>query len=316
MALDYVKSLRDLEDSPAQEALRPRVKTTPAQQAAQEASAREADRENGRFGRFRDQRGQWATAWQAPGRRTPIVPPAFIAPSALSRLPSGELTLTPEGGEAVLVPPQSWLVRYENAAEVIVADDDQFREVMTREDKIREPIYAEEPPDPDEPQQSYPQDANPIPTAPSPSVSTSLSVDNFVAQVLSDNQRLRIELAAALAGERQADREGRAVLAEATKLRNTADQLNGRLHWLQHHVWKAMGVDPKRDVFGDADVEYFLADAGRSRAEDETKVEAAKALAVGTNGQGEEAASSPAPEEPPPKPASPRRSALKVSDVS
>jgi len=287
MALDYVKSLREM-DATGGEVTRPTVKRTDEDIAKVEATTRAVEAENGRYGRFVDQRGKWATAWQAHGPKTPLVAPRFVAPGVIRRSSTGELTLVPPEGEALLINPQQWVVMYDGSGDAIIADDDQFRAVMTSEATVRRKVQAEveEVEEQEEPQEAGPDvyaqptpgsaPGNPVPYQMVPSV----SIDGFVAQVLIDNQRLRQELAIAntlkvnaIAERDRAEQAQEGLSLEYGNIRNRAVRL-----WT--HVVKAMGHDPDKPGVEDRDIEEFLDEAGRLWAEDQAKVEEAKKARV------------------------------------
>lgn len=284
MALDYVKSLREM-DAAGGEVTRPTVKRTDEDIAKVEAVARAIEYENGRYGRFVDQRGKWATAWQAHGPKTPLVPPRFVSPGVIRRSSTGELTLVPPEGEALLINPQQWVVLYDGSGDAIIADDDQFRAVMTSEATVRRKVQAEveEQDEQEEPQEAGPgvyaqptpvsAPGNPIPYQMVPSV----SIDGFVAQVLIDNQRLRQELAMANTGADHL-REQRDKLERANEAwRNELGMVRDRAVRLWNHVAKAMGwTEANGPAPTDRDLEEFLDEAGRIWAEDKAKVEEAK----------------------------------------
>jgi hypothetical protein len=265
MALDYVKNLKEL-DARGDEVARPRAKMSEDDLAKIEAAARATERENGRFGRFRDGQGNWATAWQAPGPRTPLVAPRFVSPAVIGRTPTNELMLQQAGqAEPYLIEPQQWVVKYDGDDEVIVADDDAFRAAMTREDKIARQQQFEQEEQPVEALgRPVPEAAIPVaPAAPMPQAyGTTISIDNFVLQVLTDNERLRRELDQVRAWSRGAD-EAAAKAAEAGNAWQTeAAKSMARFRSLYLAITRAMGYDQEQveDGMGpvDRDVIAYL----------------------------------------------------------
>jgi hypothetical protein len=265
MALDYVRALRE-ETSTGGDVLRPAVKMSAEEIAQREATARAIEHENGRYGRFRDQQGNWAWAWQAHGPKTPLIPPRFIEPAGrIRRMPTGELVLEGAGREQpALIEPQSWVVVYEGQPdEAIVATDVEFRNVMTPENRVQG--------GPDAPEQGQAMDDRPAPenaprAAPAPTnMVPNVSIDGFVAQVLIDNARLRSEIAIA---QQQRDDAWRAQ-RDRDVWKAAAEQHLDRLSWLWKHVTKAMGDEGPPDY----DIEAFLADAGRMYREHLAAVE-------------------------------------------
>lgn len=280
MALDYVKKLRE-ETATGGEVLRPSARMSPEEATRREEQARAMERENGRFGRFRDQQGNWATAWQAPGPRTPLIAPRFVEPAGkIRRLQSGELVI--EGGgreQPAMINPQDWVVVYEGSPdEAIVASDEEFRRVMTHESRTGaadnsdvELANEAQGPSPS----AAPANAPTVTPGPVNMVPT-VSIDGFVAQVLIDNARLRTELATAQA--QRDDAEHQAVVSRDSMAyweRHAAD-LAHRGRWLYGLVVKAMGhandgtVPPPPD----REIEDWLADAGRIYREDLDKLRA------------------------------------------
>lgn len=283
MALDYVKALRE-ETATGGDVLRPSVKMSAEEIAHKEAAARAAEHENGRYGRFRDQQGNWAIAWQAHGPKTPLIPPRFVEPAGrIRRTPTGELVLEGAGREQpALIEPQSWVVVYEGQPdEAIVATDGEFRNVMTPEARAgAQPI-------PDGPEEQPAMNDRPAPenaprAAPGPAnMVPTVSIDGFVAQVLIDNARLRTEIAIAQrqrddAWQAQQD-NGAASTAwqsESAHWRAVAEQRQGRINWLWTHIARAMGWSGELGAPGpeDREMEEFLVDAGRIYQEDLRKV--------------------------------------------
>ena len=274
MSLNYVKGLRELDAmGDGGEVRRPAVKRTTEDVQRAEAEVRATERENGRYGRFMDQQGSWATAWQAPGRRTPLIPPLFVSPWQIARTPSGELMLHPPEGEPLLISPQQWVVRFDGG-EPIVADDDEFRTVMIPEAKANRQQQAEVEAIMQSDAMSEPPRVNPVPAgmAPTPMQQT-VSVDNFVAQVLLDNSRLRTELAVALQQALRHENEAKKVGEAMLSWQRQAEQLSHRGKWLFGLVCKAMGVDPDHHIIEDSDIEYFLSDAHKAVLEEAERAE-------------------------------------------
>lgn len=287
MALDYVKNLREM-DATGGEVVRPTAKRSNEDLLALEEATRQQEAENGRYGRFVDQQGHWATAWQAPGRMTPLVPPRFILPATLRRNQTKELVLAPPEGEPMLVEPQQWVVLYDGATEAIVADDDQFRSVMTREDKARKQAQdaAEQQDAPDDrvagENQRTPVEQRSSGIAPGPAPAhmiPNISIDGFVSQVLQDNARLRFELEGmrgqflyAQTKELEAQQQGVAWHKDAAHWRTVAEQRQRRINWLEGQIREAMGDE------GDDDhaIEAWLADAGKTYREAFAKIAAAE----------------------------------------
>src|SRR5580765_1056076 len=106
-----------------------------AELAAREEASRASDAKQGRYGRWVDSAGNWATCWQAPLPGTAIgQSPAFIAPARVVRFKSGEMALQQEPDEAgesptsSFIAPGAWVVRYDGAGEeASVVSDADFR---------------------------------------------------------------------------------------------------------------------------------------------------------------------------------------------
>lgn len=182
-----------------------------ADMVERERGARELDALEGRFGRFVDSGGNWATAWQAPPVGQPIGPtPAFVAPGRIVKFRTGEMALQSAASddpdqptESTLVAPGQWVVRYDGDEEAaIVVNDEAFRGEMRSEEQARAEEAATEPPRGPAIASEAPAASSgagetrnaPTGTPEAPASMVHLMVDHFVKLVMSDNNRLRHEL--------------------------------------------------------------------------------------------------------------------------
>lgn len=236
MAQDYVKEL-SLNAATGGPAERASVRRSPEQEAAREASARQADAENGRYGRFVDQQGNWATAWQAPGPRTPVVPPAFVGPtSRVFRMGTNELVIQAGNADPLRINPGDWVVVYDTDRDApLVAEDEQFRKVMTiKEDYDRAAAerraIEQLPEDGGDIMQKAPAHQQPTGAGgASQTFHTSVSIDGFVQQVLVDNTRLRQDVELLRVNVAELREQSLRLREDRDGWRGHAEQLNTRL---------------------------------------------------------------------------------------
>lgn len=101
-----------------------------------EAQQREVDGRAGRFGIYEENEGGGqVTAWQVPRQGQPLGPsPVFLGPQwSVGPAPDnyGAIVLDKRNGSTALLPPGSWLIRYEDGGEVVGIDAAAFAEAYT-----------------------------------------------------------------------------------------------------------------------------------------------------------------------------------------